>query len=365
MAEVVQQFRQATDVAEAYVGPIGQIVIDTGFFGVRVHDGITPGGILTLAADNNLSEVDAAIARTNLGLGTAALLNADAGFMIGANDLSEVIDPAASRLNIGAAQRGVNNDITGFTDVTHAGISVLNPAKTFHTVVDLFSAITADRTLSIDISDANRAITLSGNLTVAANASVAGVNTGDHVIALAGDVAGPENATVIQPGVVTTGKLADVSVTTAKIVDHNITGVKLENIAAATGVFTSATVQIDAAGRVVNAASGPALIPFATKSISGAIPVTNGANFAHGMARSPDIVITQLVNAVAEFGFNPGDTIPITSDDGGSDAYTVVYNGGSVTFRYVGGVVVCDSGPGRRVITNANWTLRFICIIFN
>lgn len=56
--------------------------------------------------------------------------------------------------------------------------------------VDNVSDLTTARTLSIDVNDANRTITLSGNLTVSAASTVSGTNTGDQTITLTGDVTG-------------------------------------------------------------------------------------------------------------------------------------------------------------------------------
>lgn len=50
--------------------------------------------------------------------------------------------------------------------------------------------LTAARSFSINVSDANRVFTLSGNLTVSNTASVSGTNTGDQTITLTGDVTG-------------------------------------------------------------------------------------------------------------------------------------------------------------------------------
>jgi hypothetical protein len=50
--------------------------------------------------------------------------------------------------------------------------------------------LTAARTLSINVNDAARTVSLSGNLTVSAAATVSGTNTGDQTITLTGDVTG-------------------------------------------------------------------------------------------------------------------------------------------------------------------------------
>jgi hypothetical protein len=77
MPKIVQLRRMTTAAASAYVGPVAECVIDLGSFGIRVQDGATPGGFQTIQAANNLADLtDKAIARSNLGLGSAALLDA-------------------------------------------------------------------------------------------------------------------------------------------------------------------------------------------------------------------------------------------------------------------------------------------------
>ena len=49
-----------------------------------------------------------------------------------------------------------------------------------HTLVVVPEEMTGDRQLTLDVNDANRTIDLSGNLTVSANATVSGTNTGDQ-----------------------------------------------------------------------------------------------------------------------------------------------------------------------------------------
>jgi hypothetical protein len=52
------------------------------------------------------------------------------------------------------------------------------------------SDLTSARSLTLDVNDANRTITLSGNLTINSAATISGTNTGDQTITLTGDVTG-------------------------------------------------------------------------------------------------------------------------------------------------------------------------------
>jgi len=129
--------------------------------------------------------------------------------------------------------------------------------------VDNVSDLTTARTLSIDVNDANRTITLSGNLTVSAASTVSGTNTGDQTITLTGDVTGSgtgsftttlansgvtagtyKSVTVNAKGLVTSGTnpttLAGYGIVDAQALDATLT--------ALAGVSTSANTVIYATG---------------------------------------------------------------------------------------------------------------------
>jgi hypothetical protein len=62
-------------------------------------------------------------------------------------------------------------------------------------------------------------------------------------------------STVVDGGI-TAAKIASNAVTTIKIADANVTGAKLENSGVTAGTYTTATVTVDAKGRVTSASSG-------------------------------------------------------------------------------------------------------------
>lgn len=70
--------------------------------------------------------------------------------------------------------------------------------------------LSADRTLSLTVNNADRTISLSGNLTVSSSATISGTNTGDQTITLSGDVSGSGTGSI-------TATIGDRAVTFAKI----------------------------------------------------------------------------------------------------------------------------------------------------
>ena len=80
--------------------------------------------------------------------------------------------------------------------------------------------LTADRILSLNVNDANRTISLSGNLTVSTSATISGTNTGDQTITLTGDVTGSGTSSF-------SATIGSQAVTFAKIVNSGTTGLSV------------------------------------------------------------------------------------------------------------------------------------------
>lgn len=119
-----QFLRGTTAENDAYTGPEGSFTVDTEKGYIRLHDGVTQGGmatitnlssITTMLTDyplkaNNLSDLDSsATARTNLGLGTAAT-ESDTKYAHRANNLSDLGSASTARSNLGLGTAATNND---------------------------------------------------------------------------------------------------------------------------------------------------------------------------------------------------------------------------------------------------------------
>jgi phage-related tail fiber protein len=171
--------------------------------------------------------------------------------------------------------------------------------------------LTAQRTLGINVNDAARTISLSGNLTVSSAATVSGTNTGDQTITLTGDVTGSgtgsfaatlansgvtagtyKSVTVDAKGRVTAGTnpttLAGYGITDAQPLNANLTSISGLTMAAdrmlySTGANTFTTTVLTAFGRSLiddaNAAAGRTTLGLGTIATqdSNNVNITGGA----------------------------------------------------------------------------------------
>lgn len=108
--KIVQFFGLASADFATYVGSPRQMVINSDTcLAASIHDGATPGGHALLFAETNLAELSSPeTARTNLGLGSSAVLPASAFFRV-ANNLSELTSPALARQHLGLGDSAIQN----------------------------------------------------------------------------------------------------------------------------------------------------------------------------------------------------------------------------------------------------------------
>jgi phage-related tail fiber protein len=99
--------------------------------------------------------------------------------------------------------------------------------------------LTAARTLSINVNDADRTVSLSGNLTVNSAATISGTNTGDQTITLTGDVTGTG-----------TGSFA------TTLANSGVTAGTYNNVATEVRPFT-----VDAKGRITSIGTAVTIAP--------------------------------------------------------------------------------------------------------
>jgi hypothetical protein len=117
--------------------------------------------------------------------------------------------------------------------------------------------LTGARTLNLNVNDANRTVSLSGDLTVSSAATVSGTNTGDQTISLTGDVTGGG-----------TGSF------TATIANDTITNAKLANVATAT--FKGRTTAGTGDPEDLTTAQATALLDVVTTTTKGLAPSSGG-----------------------------------------------------------------------------------------
>jgi hypothetical protein len=173
---------------------------------------------LTAYARTVLAAVDAAAARTTLGLGSLAVVTPTGtpdGSKFLRDDLSWQSSVGGSHASSHA--EGGADRITSLA-LANTGLAVRDTDDSHELVIAPGSNLSANRTLSLVTGDADRTLTLGGNSTLNGGAH-SGTNTGDQTVSLTGDVTGSGTgsfAATIASDAVTNAKLANVSTATMK-----------------------------------------------------------------------------------------------------------------------------------------------------
>lgn len=177
--------------------------------------------------------------------------------------------------------------------------------------------LTAARTLSLNVNDADRTISLSGNLTVSAAATVSGTNTGDQTITLTGEVTGSG-----------TGSFAT-TVTNASVIGKVLTGyaVGTNTALAATdsilGAFQKTQGQIDArvpTARTLTVTNGAGITGGAAYDLAAnrawTIALTGQALAFHNLASNGIVARTAADTVAARTITGTANQITVTNGDG-------------------------------------------------
>lgn len=121
-------------------------------------------------------------------------------------------DAATARSNLSAAASGANTDITS-VELSNTGLTIDDTGGDHQYIITPGENATADRTLTLDLNNADRTLDITGNTTLAGGTH-SGTNTGDQTITLTGDVTGSGTgsfATAIAAGAVGNTEISDVA----------------------------------------------------------------------------------------------------------------------------------------------------------
>jgi len=234
-----------TDITSVLLNQTGLVVKggDSNALTIKPNETLTAGRILNVLVNDASRTVNlsgdltvssaATVAGTNTGDQDLSSYAVAANVVpntrtVNGNALSS--DVTITLASLGGAASGANGDITSITSVlttlkaTATGFKLQDTATKLLTIQN-DNTLTGNRTLKIQIADADRTIALSGNLTVSSAATVAGTNTGDQTITLTGDVTGTGTgsfAATIANGAVTEAKmtLADNATNDVSITKH-------------------------------------------------------------------------------------------------------------------------------------------------
>lgn len=205
----------AITLTTADIGGLGTIATQASN-AVNITGGTIAASTISGNITGNAANVTGTVAVANGGTGATSLTGYVKGNGTAAMTASATI-PNTDITGLGtmSTQAASAVNITGGTATGLTNLAVRNGGTgAFDMTIAHNGTLTAGRALTFNLNDVARTISLSGNLTVSAAATISGTNTGDQTITLTGDVTGSGTssfATAISAASVTLAKMANLA----------------------------------------------------------------------------------------------------------------------------------------------------------